>query len=489
MSPPEETASATLEDLRRVPVLRGLPDDVLRWVLEHGEIEEHSDGDVITRTGDSIDHLWLLLEGAFEFYMDVNGRLTYYYTFSHDPPSEGAGGLIPYSRLKASPGWAYAKGRVRGVRLHKSHFRELESISPELVQRLIGTMTERARTFATRKLQEEKISALGKLAAGLAHELNNPAAAIQRSAAELSVGVTKNYELTPALLVFGMSAEELRSVQEIVLGRAGTREQRRLTLSERMRAEEELVERLVTYGIEQPEPLAEVLLESGVDAEALEQIRTIVGGQAFTAAIRWLCNLLRSTRVIRELEEAASRISALVGAIKSHVHMDRSGSTEPVDILSGIDNTLVILGHKIRSKNIQVSREYEKDLPRVLGHAGELNQVWTNLIDNAIDALDRDGKLSIRAGRNDDRVRIVVEDDGSGIPAEIQGRIFDPFFTTKRQGEGTGMGLDIVMQAVNRHHGEIKVHSRPGETRFQVTLAITPPERTDRTNEEPGAGS
>jgi len=474
MNLPREPPPPTLEELRTIPVLEDLPEGQLRWILEHSEVMEYEDGAVMYRTGDPIDHLWLLIDGLVHFYLDVNGRLVHYFTFDREPPARGAGGLLPYSRMKTSPGWTYARGRVRGVRLHRSQLRELEGVSPELVQRLIAGMTERARVFATRKLQEEKISALGKLAAGLAHELNNPAAAIQRTAEELSRRLERSWELTAALLDGSLSGADLRKVRAALESDRSRRSPGGGGLRERMRREEELEERLEALGMKDAAPLAEALADAGVDGAALEAISGGLAETDFGPAVEWIANLLTSSRVIGEVEEASVRISTLVTAIKGHVHLDRSAAVEPVDLGRGIEDTLTLLDHKLRAKDVRVSRSYPDSLPAVLGFTGELNQVWTNLIDNAIDAVEPGGHLRIGVAEDRDRVRIEIEDDGPGIPEDLQGQIFDPFFTTKKQGQGTGMGLDIVSQIVVRNQGEIRFTSEPGRTRFLVSLPLAP---------------
>jgi signal transduction histidine kinase len=211
-----------------------------------------------------------------------------------------------------------------------------------------------------------------------------------------------------------------------------------------------------------------------VDGAGLEAISGALDQADFGPAVEWIANLLTASRVIEEVEEASSRISTLVTAIKGHVHLDRSAAMEPVDLERGIEDTLTLLDHKLRAKDVQVSRSYPDSLPAVLGFTGELNQVWTNLIDNAIDAVEPGGHLRIGVVEDRDRVRIEIEDDGPGIPEDIQGQIFDPFFTTKKQGQGTGMGLDIVSQIVIRNQGEIRFTSEPRRTRFVVSLPLAP---------------
>jgi signal transduction histidine kinase len=234
---------------------------------------------------------------------------------------------------------------------------------------------------------------------------------------------------------------------------------------------------LTALGVENPEAHAETLVESGLRMEELDEIHSGVDATRFSTLMRWLCNILLSSRVIHEVGEASSRISALVGAIKSHVYMDRARARQPVAVHQGISDTLTILNYKLKTKDIIVERSFAEGLPEISGYGGELNQVWTNLIDNAIDAMDQEGRLQVSTCREGEAIQVTITDNGKGIPSEIMGQIFDPFFTTKRQGEGTGIGLDIVKQIVDHHHGEVRVNSVPGKTQFHVVLPLQPPPR------------
>lgn len=458
-------------------MLEGIPDVQLQWILDRSEPMDHEEGEVTYRTGDVMDTMWLLVEGAISLYMDIKGRLVYYITFSHDPPFLGVGGALPYSRLDKSPGWSYVQYPVRGISLHKSHFKELEEVSPELMQRLITSMIERARFFATRKLQEEKISALSKLSAGLAHELNNPAAALQRTATELDARLKNNYQLTSQFFEVEVPAKEVKHIYELMLKKANKPRERKQGLLAKIAQEEELTEKLESYNYPDAPALAEIMNEAGIDLETLEEIHEELPAKLFVPVMMWLNNILISSRAIQEVSDASKRISDLVTAMKSHVRMDRSTAMEPVDISKGLSDTLTLLNHKIEKKNIKVDRQYDESLPKVMGYGGELNQVWSNLVDNAIDAMDQHGNLAVSASREHHMVKVSVIDNGAGIPPDIKNQIFDPFFTTKKQGEGTGIGLDVVKQIVTRHHGEVKVFSEPGRTEFQVYLPIAPPEK------------
>lgn len=462
----------SIDDLRQVIALRGLPDEHLQWILERATYEEHKDGTLLSKTGDPIDFLWLIAEGRGKFYLDINGKLVYYFTFENDESTGGAGGFLPYSRIKGAPGYTYAEGKLRSYMLHKKYFQELEQLNPDLIQRLIGYMTERARTFATQQLQHEKVNALGQLAAGIAHELNNPAAAINRIASELNKRLRCNYEFTERMLLDNVTAPQVKEIVKLVDEKQMQNGSTKLSPLKRIELEDALIDWMQQNGMEAKPSIAESFAGAGYTTDDLEKIKTIAGEKAMKNLINWLENLVVSQTVIKDLDEASTRISALVGAIRSHVHMDRTNEKQPSDIHNDIENTLTLLGHKLRAKNITVKKNFAPDLPQVPVYVGEMNQVWTNLIDNAIQAMSNKGELTFETCLDNHFARIKVIDNGHGIPKEIQSKIFDPFFTTKKIGEGTGIGLDLVRRIISRHNGEIKLTSEPGRTEFTICLPL-----------------
>jgi len=461
----------TIEDLKKVIALSDLPEEHLRWILERSEYEEREDGNLLVNYGEPAEVMWILLEGKVSFYMNVNGRQVFYFTFDNDNATGGVGGLLPYSRMKTSPGYAYATGKVRYLRFHKKHFSELEQLNPEFIQRLIGYMTERARAFATTQLQHEKVNALGNLAAGIAHELNNPASAIDRISSELIKRLKRNYELTEKLLAHKISAEHIQSIRNLVDAKEKVTE-KKLSPLQRIEKEEVITDWLEQNGLIGNHLAGETFAEAGFSADDLESIKGNVGREPFIHVLHWIENLLSSQRIMKDLEEASRRISHLVSAIKSHVHMDRTSALQPTNIHTDIENTLTLLGYKLREKNIAVKKIFCNNLADVPAYVGELNQVWTNIIDNAIFALPKKGELTIETSCDENNVKVCIIDNGPGIPKEILSRIFDPFFTTKKVGEGTGIGLDLVNRIIKHHNGEIKVNSVPGKTEFSVCIPI-----------------
>ncbi len=464
--------NVTTQELKNVIALSDLPDEHLQWIIDRTEYNEYEDGTVLFNTREPAMYMWILLEGKLDFYMDMNGTLVYYMSFENDRSSGGITGLIPHSRMKTSPGKSISVSKLRVLSLHKDYFGELEQLNSNFVQKLIGYMTERAKAFATVQLQHEKVSALGKLSAGIAHELNNPASAIARIAAELKKRLNANYDLISKLLADNFDAKHIENIRSLV-NEKESKQKKTLSARERMQKEDEIADWLSANGIPDNIAAAETFSEFGFSTIDLENIRRELKGDTLADLLRWIENIIISDRLIVDLTDASTRISTLVGAIKSHVHMDRTNDAQRTNIHTDIENTLTLMGYKIRDKKITVKKTFCAEMPMVEAYIGELNQVWTNLIDNAIDALETNGELVIEtsSGKKDITIRII--DNGAGIPKEIQSRIFDPFFTTKKIGQGTGIGLDVVKRIITRHHGVITVNSVPGKTEFVVCIPVS----------------
>ena len=466
-------SSITTAELKKVIALSDLPEDHLQWILDHSEYEEYEDGASIMKFGEPTTRMMFLLEGNIAFYMDVNGRQVYYFTFGNEKATGGVSGLIPYSRMKTSPGYAYAVGKLRGLAMEKEHFPELERLNPDLIQRLIGYMTERARSFATIQLQHEKVNALGKLSAGIAHELNNPASAINRISEELSRRLKLNFQLTEKLLSCRINPKAIQASSELIYGNQNeAKGKSKASAMQCLEKEDAIADWLDKNGVADNREIAETFAEAGFAEEDFERIGKDASADELKTLLQWVENLVSSQKLIKDLDEASTRISTLVNAIKSHVHMDRTNDLQPTNIHKDIDNTITLLGYKLREKNITLKKSFCKDLVDIPAYIGELNQVWTNLIDNAIYAVDKNGELTIETSCDNKNVKVKIIDSGSGIPKEIISKIFDPFFTTKKMGEGTGIGLDTVNRIIKHHNGEIKVDSVPGRTEFAVCIPV-----------------
>jgi len=347
---------------------------------------------------------------------------------------------------------------------------------PLLGQRLVGLMSDRIREATREETQRDKLMALGKLSAGLAHELNNPAAAAQRAAKSLKEAMDNVRSASLRLLQHPLTAEQRQAIVQFereVTDHVAEKSDSHPSPMELSDREAELTECLESHKVEEPWKIAGPLAEAKADPAKMEALREFVSDEVIGDALRRVAAVVTIFGLIHEIDNSTRRISELVGAIKRYSYMDQAAMQE-VNLRDDLENTLKIFGHWLK-KGITVTREYNENTPRVCAYGSELNQVWTNLIDNAIDAMNGSGELRIRTWRELDCAVVAIGDNGPGIPEEIRSRIFDPFFTTKGVGEGTGLGLDTVRRIVQKHHGNIELKSKPGDTKFIVRLPIKQP--------------
>jgi signal transduction histidine kinase len=447
----------------------GAPRHELEWVAAHGRLRRLAPGEILTpRAAGFVEGLFIVLSGQFALHVDrANGRERIMEWHGGD-----VGGLLPYSRLQAPPGDSVVEQPSEIVVVHRDDLPELIRECHQLTSILVHTMIDRARHFTSADLQAEKMVSLGKLSAGLAHELNNPASAISRSARALREAMAASEDTSSALGALGLSgakAEAISAVRQRCLGSGLSVVRSPLEQADR---EEEIGDWLEAHGGDAADAVA--LAETDVTMETLERLSSVLSGAELTATVRWLAAACLTRRLADDIEKAGARISTLVDAVKGFTRMDQNVTAGPVDITEGLAQTLTILKAKARGKSVSVTVDVASDLPRALGVAGELNQIWANLIDNALDAVDESGHVSITGAVEGPHVIVRVIDDGPGMPADVRRRIFDPFFTTKKVGEGTGLGLDIVMRIVRKHKAMIAVESEPGHTEFKVSLPLAP---------------
>jgi signal transduction histidine kinase len=332
---------------------------------------------------------------------------------------------------------------------------------------LVGVLTDRVRSFTMVSQEREKLAALGKLSAGLAHELNNPAAAARRSAGALRECLARLREVGRTSTIGPENCAELAKREEEI--RASLKPAQYKDEFERVEREETIQAWLEARKVADSWKLAPLLAEANVTDAHLGSFATTAGSSLGPELMRF-ATLLEMQRIADELEHSTARISDLIKAIKEYSYMDQARLQE-VDITKSLETTLTIMHHKLK-RGITVTRSYEAGLPKIMAYGSELNQVWTNLIDNAADAMGENGKLSIRTARENDFILVEIADNGPGIPPEVKSRIFEPFFTTKGVGDGTGLGLDFVYRIVSGLHGQISVDSVPGDTRFAVRIPI-----------------
>jgi signal transduction histidine kinase len=462
-----------VDELKRIPAFSELTGDQLRWLAEHGEVVEHESGDAVFELGHVAEHMIAVLDGAIEIVFNVGGQLVPFVTQRQGTVS----GLLPFSRMRSFGGSGRAVGPTRLYRLHQSFFDEMLHRAPSLGPVLVSMMTDRVRETTRLAQQREKMMALGKLSAGLAHELNNPATAVRRDADALDEQLARLPELTRRLLVHGIDAAAMvRAGAWLAAWSTGAADGVSGAVPgalERSRLEQEAGDWLDERGVSESWMVVEPMVAAGLGPDILAQLTDGVPAPALSDLIAWLAAIISAQNLARDIRAASGRITELVGSVKVYSHMDRAGDRERIDLREGIDSTLVMLGHKLKRKNITLERDYAPDLPLVNAFAGELNQVWTNLLDNAIDAVADHGTLRIETRRDGGGAAVRIVDNGVGIPPEVQPRIFEAFFTTKPQGEGTGLGLDIVQRIVAQQHGgRVDVESEPGRTAFTVRLPI-----------------
>ena len=454
--------------LDEIKTFQEVSEEAKQWFLEKSEKRTAKKGDLLFNIGDPMDEMFIILSGKIQF-MIKQGESYMPMAFAE---AGEISGLLPFSRMKAATGKGIALEECTYLALHRSYFHELGEVSPELMQALVGHLSDRVRSFTRTQQQQDKLASLGKLSAGLAHEINNPAAAISRTSGALRERLQQIPEFTSRLLDHQLTREQLQAVTHLVTAKCDLTGKKSLTMIERSTWEDALVDWMDDRNIEDSFEFAETLLNAGVKAEDLDEMAEALPEASLADALAWINSTIESERLAVEIHEASERISHLVGSIKTYSHMDKSPEREKTQLHEGLDSTLTMLGHKLKGTQISVHREYAEDLQPVLAYPGELNQVWTNLLDNAIDALGDQGNITIRTFNQAEFARIDIIDDGPGIPLDIQQKIFDPLFTTKAVGKGSGLGLDIVLRIIRNHNGDIKVHSATGKTVFEICLPV-----------------
>jgi signal transduction histidine kinase len=443
------------------------PEAEIAWVAAQGVLHHLPAGGVLTSKDGQVEGVHFVLDGHLTIHVDRGtGRRKIMEWRGGDVT-----GLMPYSRLISPPGDVVAEQPTEIVTIYRKDMPGLIRECHELTTKLVQMMLDRARHFQSSYLHDEKLVSIGKLAAGLAHELNNPAAAIARSAGRLFASIRNAETAARALGGFHLTPDGIAAVGKLSDRCIDRLPQSILSPLEQEEREDSIARWLKGHSMDAA--AADALAETDVTIKMLEELAATLKGEALTATVQWIAASCTTQRLTSEIQEAAARISDLVAAIKGFTAMDRESVPEPVDIGRGLANTLTVLRAKAKNKSVGMVVNVEDALPAVSGFGGELNQVWANLIDNALDAVDQGGRVELKAQREKDSVVVRVIDNGPGVPADIRDRIFDPFFTTKPIGEGTGLGLDIVRRLIQRHNGEIELDSRPGFTEFRVTLPIS----------------
>jgi signal transduction histidine kinase len=459
----------TVDELRPLEIFEGLPESHLTWFGAHGTRRELAEGEGIFADRQKADYMFVIVMGTIERFEKIGGQWLKVAVIHTGEVT----GMLPYSRMRRYPGKAVAAEPTTLLQIDKSEFPAMLEMSEQIGQRLVATMSDRVRGDVRLEQQGEKMQALGRLAAGLAHELNNPAAAVRRAVKSLAERRARLPELLQAMVQRNVDESDLAAM-EILRRHAETMNMKALTALERSDREDGLLGWLESHRVENAWEVAGELSDTGIEIEHLDALAVEVSSDLLPVGVVWVSERITADRMIDEIASATGRMSELVASIKTYSHMDRSPEHKPTDVRDGLDNTLTMIGHKIKAHGITLERDYQDDLPTVPGNAGELNQVWTNLIDNAIDAMEDGGILRLTASADEVSVEVKIVDDGAGIPDDVRPHVFEPFFTTKDVGQGTGLGLDIAMRIVSTHQGQIDVDSRPGHTEMKVILPRSP---------------
>lgn len=451
-------------ELLRFPVFADLPVDQVAWFISQSQELALKPDEIYVHQGDPAEAMFVVLEGQIQIRGELTGGLV---TFGIQPGD--VTGVLPFSRMKQFPLTGRAITNSRVLQFPASMFPDLVQKMPEFTGRLVALMSDRIREATRIEQQRDRLAALGKLSAGLAHELNNPASAAKRAASQLRASLKQIKDASQELGSRDLAAAQKSEIEklEVSLTQKNDPPPDVMTIST---LEEQLDAVLRSHGQTDLWQLAANLARKGARPELLESLFASLDADTARAALLRISALLEITGLLNEIENSTSRISDLVRAIKEYTFMDQA-PVQNVDIVKSLETTLTILNYKLKH-GVEVERDYQPVPLLVDSFGSELNQVWTNIIDNAIDAMHGKGKLRVHTYREENCVVVEIGDNGPGIPPDVEPHIFEPFFTTKGVGEGTGLGLDTVQRIVKKHRGSIQVESKPGDTRFQVYLPL-----------------
>ncbi len=446
--------------------LSAAPRTELEWLVAHGSMRLLNTGDVLSCKDRPVESLYIVLSGRVALFVDRGSGPNKAVEWNTGDVT----GVLPYSRLVSPPGNVLALEPTEIFAIPRGRLRAMTRECSEITSIMVHVMLDRARLFTSSELQNEKMISLGKLSAGLAHELNNPVSAMERGVGMLEECLDDTEQAARCLASAALSDAQIAAVEVFHENCIATQCRQARSSVEQCDREEEMEAWLAGHGLDTA--LAHRLADTEVTLAALDQLAIAVQGQALNTVVRWAAAACAMRSLTSMIQGSAMRISSLVYAVKGFTHMDQPTAAEPVDLGPSLANTVTVLTAKAREKSVTVTLQLEPELPRVRGFAAELNQVWGNLIDNALDAVAYGGRIEVVANRENATVVVRIRDDGPGIPAELCARIFDPFFTTKPLGYGTGLGLDIARRLVLHNDGTIDFESHPGRTEFRVRLPI-----------------
>jgi signal transduction histidine kinase len=463
-TPHEEIAAA----IDRVVPLHGLPFEDRMWLARHGEEVVAEPGNVLFEEGAPANRMILILKGEIHVRRKRGGPMELFIGRAGQMT-----GLLPFSRMKSYGGQGFAITPVWAILIDQQLFPAMLEAIPSMKQRIVSTLLDRVREVTRIEQQAEKLTALGKLAGNLAHELNNPASAAQRAASSLVMELRANRQNRFKLVNLCLSEEQIQGIEnweQRILSRPihhGTEDAGKL-----ITLEEDLRNWLTALPCEGAWEVAAQLTEQRATVADLDELRSLLGVNETCVSLQYFARYLRSSRSVDTLLNSTARIFDLISAVKAYAFMDRAPILE-VDVPAGLDATIQML--QSRMADVEIERDYEPGLPRISAYGSELNQVWTALIENALEAIAESGnggRLKLTCRLEGEMLLVEIWDTGPGIPTELQDRIFEPFFTTKAPGQGLGLGLDNAMRIVRKHRGHLSVRSDPGSTCFRVRLPL-----------------
>lgn len=455
-----------IDRLASLPKFSEIPLNELKWLVSHGQFEVHKVGTVLGPKDKPLKKLWIIFSGCIAVRVDrgAGPRLVIEWR------SGDVSGMLPYSRMIAPPGNNYVAEKCELLSISTTDFKEMIQLCPKFTAYTVHLMLDRARSFKANDLQDEKMISLGKLAAGLAHELNNPASAVLSGAKMFLPELAKADIASRTLVTANLTSNQLSMIEKVCSTCLKKNNAKISSPLERTKRESEIADWLVDHNVHRD--FAQIINETSLTINELNELAQSLSGETLIASIQWLATRCTLSMLAFDIENAASRISDLVAAVKRFTYMDSLGKSEFTDVETSLRDTIRVLASKIKLKSASIELNVEENLPRVQAAGSDLNQVWMNLIDNALDAISEYGQIKISVRQEHNRVIVSILDNGKGIPQDIISKIFDPFFTTKPPGMGTGLGLDIARRLVSCFHGDINVHSHNGWTEFRVSLLI-----------------
>jgi len=458
---------ATLvERLTTHKTLGSAPRSELEWLARNAEFRRYEAGARVASRGEPVNEMVVQLSGRLTVSMERgSGRRQTLDSFGGEVTA-----LLPFSRLTSSLGDAIFAEPSEVLVLRRDQMPALIRECPGIVEILVHGMVDRSKHLATVNWQDDKMASLGRLAAGLAHELNNPASAAARSAKQLRETLKEVDAAAQAVGAASMTPDQRKVIATYIDGPPISLATGVYSAIERADHEDEISDWLDDHDADSSRAVA--LAEADITIEMLDTLAESFEGKELDVALRWIAANHTARTLATEVERATTRIHDLVSAVKRFTYLNRAATPAPTDIGQGLADTVAVVASKARGKSVSVKLDVQPGLPTIIGNAGELNQVWANLLENAIDAADSNGKVTVKASKEDGDVVVRVIDDGPGIPPDIQTRIFEPFFTTKPIGQGTGLGLDISRRVVSSHEGSIVLESRPGRTEFRISLPL-----------------